>query len=192
MIWMVLSISGCSNISVQRMIPDTKHEKFVKGHETIRIGAVRGGEIKTKTAVRDLTHSDEITPELFSEALYQALEISKIFSQVKRSGETALLIEADLFSQEIRVKWPMTATLLVRYRLIDSDNGSTIWEKSIASVGKSPVSEMFEGARVLAIERAVKENLNKLLAELSSVFKDIKKEGGRPNEQGAKSKEQGA
>jgi len=168
--WTMLTLSGCTTLSVPDMLPERHKETLVSTSEVLRIGQVSGSEVKTDVMLRSVAPSGTITPPVFADTLIQALENSGIFARVVQSGASDLQLDANLVSQEISVGFPMTCTLLVHYRLTDAHNGQTKWEKSIVSIGKSPASEGFHDRQKLANERAVKENLRKLLIDLSSVM----------------------
>ena len=170
LVWVVLALSGCTTLSVPDMLPEVPKETLVSTREALRIDQVSGDEVKTSVMSRSVAPSGTITPEVFADTLYQALERSGIFARILKSGAADLSLNAHLVSQEISVGYPMTSTLFVRYRLTDEHSGKTKWERSIISIGKSPASEGFRDRQKLANERAVQENLRQLLIELSSVM----------------------
>ena len=171
----VLVLSGCT-LSVTNMLPEVTKKQLTSTRETLRIGQVRRGNVKTNIMHRSLAPSGTITREVFEETLYQALERSGIFARIARSGEADLHLDAELVSQEMSTGYPMTATLFVRYRVTDGHSGQTRWEKSIVSIGQSPVSEAFRDRQKLANERAVQENLKQLLIALSSAVATAKEQ----------------
>jgi len=173
LVYTVLVLSGCT-LSVTNMLPEVNKKQLASTHETLRVGQVREGNVKTDIMHRSLAPSGTITPGVFEDTLYQALERSGIFARVVRSGEADLHLDAELVSQEMSTGYPMTATLFVRYRLTDTHSGQTRWEKSVVSIGQSPASEGFRDRQKLANERAVQENLKQLLIALSSVVATTK------------------
>ena len=166
----LIMLSSCTTLTVQEMLPAIEKEKLTSVKETLRIGQIRSSEIKTDVMSRSIAPSGTIAPEVFAETLSLALEGSEIFAQIVTRGKADFCLDADIVSQEMSIGYPMTATLFIRYHLTDEHSGKIKWKKSIVSIGKSPASEVFRDRQKLANERAVKENLEKLLINLSAVL----------------------
>ena len=149
------------------MVPERKHATTPR-KETLLLGSVGAGEIKTDPLYRSIADSGTVDPPEFTAALRETMLRSGMFSGVTDSGPAEYRLDAALVSQEMIPGYPMVATLLVHYELTDQRSGKLVWTKDIFSVGQSPAAEAFEDRQKLANERAVKQNLARLLDELAS------------------------
>lgn len=164
-----LAVVGCTSLSTTAMVPDLKHVATPR-KETLLLGPVGAGEIKTDPLYRSIADSGTVDPPEFTAALRETMLRSGMFSGVTDSGPAEFRLDAVLVSQEMITGYPMIATLLVRYELTDQRSGELVWTKDIFSVGQSPAAEAFEDRQKLANERAVKENMARLLDELADIL----------------------
>ncbi len=148
------------------MVPD-QIQATAPRKDTLLLGPVGSGEIKTDPLYRSIADSGTVDPPEFTAALRETMLRSGMFSGVTDSGPADYRLDAALVSQEMIPGYPMAATLLVRYELTDQRSRKLVWTKDIFSVGQSPAAEAFEDRQKLANERAVKQNLAQLLDELA-------------------------
>jgi hypothetical protein len=151
------------------MEPEFRSAESERKTYIVEIGDVIQGEIKTDPMLRSVTESGTIDAGVFRTALYTAVKGSGLFTETRIDQLGDLKLETDLVSQEMKIGYPMTSTLFVHYKLLDSERYAVVWEKSIVSIGKSPASEAFRDRQKLANERAVKDNLERLLQALKEI-----------------------
>jgi len=167
----ILLISGCRSMLIGNLLPNLEYNHSNYSDKNISLGVIRGGEIRTDQGMRDLSGKDEVTPELFSEALYLSLKKSNMFKNVIRGNGGSLEVEADLVSQEVIPGFPIKVILFIHYRLIN--DGAIVWKKSFISTENSLNGEPITESRVRAMERAVKNNLEQFLTLLPTALDSI-------------------
>jgi len=161
----VFMLAGCST-SVNNMIPVLNNKIFNHYNKTITIGPVISN---TPHSFSDVN----LDNKKFKEAVYFTLKKAHIFSKVIKKTKADYQLNIKIKAQGLRRESCLTFSfaLVVSYVLIDNKTGHEIWHDTIVSCCKKTVSDsLIGGTRMnMAIECAVKENLRKLVKELSKL-----------------------
>jgi hypothetical protein len=156
---------GCA-LSSKNMIPkldDTYHQS----DKSLKIGKVGGGEDYDMWL--EGTRVDD--PE-FLLALRSSLNESGLFKQPDASGDADYVLNALILTQDSPgAGFDMTASLFVKYTLVDTATEETVWQENIQSEFTAGCTSSCIGAvrANKAKEGAVRENLKVLIAKLSDL-----------------------
>ena len=166
----ILSLSlllvGCATPTQPRAMVPGNMEVLHRSQESISI-AVSGG--KRTTAVS----TPQISDEAFAEALRVSFLTSKLF--MASSSETKVpLYSLDAFIAQVTqpmMGLSMRVDMEVGYSLADTRTKKVLWQRSIQSTYTAAMSEAFVGVTRLrlATEGAARENIRKVLADISAL-----------------------
>jgi hypothetical protein len=127
--------------------------------------AVSGGS-KTSS-----TSASQISDDAFAQALRDSITKTGLFKEVSADGGryrlTAFIGKVD----QPMMGFAMTVKMEVSYKLVDMQDGQTVWAKDIASEHTAQVSEAFAGIKRLrmANEGAAQANIEQAIAALSAL-----------------------
>ena len=161
----LLGFSGCAqkalmqNMTVQHLDVNTYDTSF---QESISIQSTSGGR-ETNPAL-----SSQIDNEEFKKAVIASLINAGLYS---KDGKYKLKIEIVDIDQP-SFGFDMTVTMTVKYTLLNYEEKSIIFQKTIKSPYTATASDAFVGATrlTLANEGSAKENIYKLLKEFQTSY----------------------
>lgn len=171
-----LLVVGCAAYTprADQMVPARVIDRVSSVRPTIRLHPVTGGE--SPRLSDNAFDGVKLDARSFQEALGSALRGSGIFDRVIFSGAAPLELYAQILGQQSRFGsefGSMTVTLLVAYRLVDTEAGRVVWKENLLSQatadrGSGPSEVAIENMRTMmaAYERTAQDNLRQLLQAL--------------------------
>ena len=92
------------------------------------------------------------------------------FTRVETSGTTDYTLTAKILGQRIIGSYVNIELFLVRYELIESGSGQIRWSENIFTYVILSPDDIFAGdeRRVAALERASRDNINRLIEKLAA------------------------
>lgn len=170
--FVVLFLAGCATgAKMENMTYSGGAEGQITYDEPLKdqvaVESVAGGK-KTNPA-----WTSEIDNVAFEGALKASLESQGLYSESGRYQLSAELLKVDqpMFGLDF------TVTTYVKYQLLDTQTDKVVFSKTIAAPYTATVGDAFAGVKRLRLanEGSGKENIRKLLSELSGV--DINESG---------------
>ena len=168
---MAFSLFGCASMSpkplqLTDMVPRNPELTFRSSGKSISIGEIQGrlerGDMLYKITTFDLR-----------QIVVDGLKHTQLFSSVYASDQknADYTLTAHILGQPFVGGWSVTVALYVRYRIKRNDNGATVFNKRIQSVYTATISDGFQTVELLrkATEGAARENIKKLIEELSKI-----------------------
>ena len=169
----VLSVSfllgGCANLpTASQLTPDLNKSDYVTSDKTLTVGDITGKEQKDVLGVMTISVGNNV----FKDALLNTLKASGIFREVSPNPGGDYLLSAQIISQSLEGYSPTIQTLLVRYRLVESASGKSIWTENIFSEKSLSLTDISSGRERTNKLRQITfgDNLSKLVMDLNKVF----------------------
>lgn len=109
---------------------------------------------------------------VLTEAIVTTLTRSGLFSQVSTTGPADYRLSADVVGQQLVGTMSNISMLLVRYQLVDTVSGKTLWSENLFSFHHLSASDVFMGTDRVAqvVETAVRNNLKQLVGKISEAL----------------------
>lgn len=155
-----LLLGGCATLpDASQLTPTLSKSDYQYSNKSLTVGNVIGKEQKAGSWI-------VIGTDVVKAALIGTLKASGIFKEVSSESPGDFQLSAKIVSQELGMN---TLTLLVRYQLIESVSGKTIWAENIFSEKSISVAEIFLGdQRTQRLREIVfRDNFSKLAAHLN-------------------------
>ena len=167
-VFIFIVMSSCSHAPRPAyMVPTMEGLTFKNSNKSLNVEMVLGGE-----ETDELIKGSRIDSSSFLSALVQALSESNMFTNLNVSDNPDYSLSTLIISQSQPLFGiSMRVSMMVRYTLIEGDNGSQVWKKDIVSSYTAGFGEALMGATRLkkANEGAVRENIKLLLKELAAL-----------------------
>ena len=159
----LLLVGGCASpITHEALVPTTM--VIGKKHpETVRLSVSGGAATSEGLAISNAA---------LESALHQAIDGSKLFSQVVKGNGGDYILTANVFSvNQPMFGMAMTVKMEVGWTLARASNSKIVWQEAIRSEHTSKPGEAFAGVtRVrLATEGAVKNNIAEALSRIAAL-----------------------
>lgn len=161
-------LSGCANIDVNRMVPDTSSIPTPKFEKSIAVGQVTGAQEQT------FGGPAMVSDEQFKATLVQALDQSGMFRDVVTDGSADLELSAEFVAQGQGAGLNYLSALVVEYLIVDSTSRDEIWSDAYNSRHEVTVGDALSGSKrtVWAAEGSVRKNIAQLLEGLAEADLD--------------------
>lgn len=159
----LLLIGGCASPLAQEAMVPTGMVINKKHHETVRVDVSGGSETSERLVISNAS---------LEAALNQAINESKLFSQVVKGNGGDYLLTANLFSvNQPMFGMAMTVKMEAGWTLKRALDDKIVWQEAIRSEHTSTPGEAFAGVtRVrLATEGAVKNNIAEALSKIAAL-----------------------
>ena len=140
--------------------------------------AAQNSPLKANVAIKDVTGGQETNPMWksnvsssdFERALEASLRDAGLLSQNRQAGTHQLIAHMQNLDQPFAGA-SMTVTATVKYSLIERASGKEVFSRSMATPYTAAWSSAFVGAERLRLanEGAVRENLKRLIEDLSAL-----------------------
>ncbi|MDB5757631.1 MAG: hypothetical protein JWM30_920 [Burkholderia sp.] len=156
-------IGGCASPPMQEAMVPTGVVISKKHPETVRLNVGGGADAAAGTTVPNAA---------LEAALNQAINESKLFSQVVKGNGGDFILTANVFSvNQPMFGMAMTVKMEVGWTLKRASDDKTVWQEAIRSEHTSTPGEAFAGVtRVrLATEGAVKNNIAEAMSKLATL-----------------------
>jgi hypothetical protein len=156
-------IGGCASPLTQEAMVPTGMVINKKHHETVRVDVSGGSETSERLPISNAS---------LEAALNQAINESKLFSQVVKGNGGDYLLTANLFSvNQPMFGMAMTVKMEAGWTLKRASDDKIVWQEAIRSEHTSTPGEAFAGVtRVrLATEGAVKNNIAEALSKIAAL-----------------------
>jgi len=167
-IWAVYGLSGCGgrieSLQLNNMVPRNQELVFSSSGKSCYLSQFEGK--KDKIILFDVT-TDEL-----SKIVEDGLNHSKLFTSVSTAEKAGAYytLSAKILGEPVdTIAGGSTVSLYVRYRLTRNDTGARVFDKRIQSVYTAPDTSSGLTRMRLAYEGATRENVKKLLEELSKI-----------------------
>lgn len=159
----LLLVGGCASPIMHEAMVPTNMVIGKKHPETVRL-SVSGGA--------DTAEGLAISNAALESALHQAIDGSKLFSQVVKGNGGDYMLTANVFSvNQPMFGMAMTVKIETGWTLTRVSNNKIVWQEAIRSEHTSTPGEAFAGVtRVrLATEGAVKNNIAEALSRIATL-----------------------
>jgi ABC-type uncharacterized transport system auxiliary subunit len=172
----IMVLAGCAIVPPQasNMVPTPEAAEAAKpATKTLRVvttsdagqGSIyppSGGVFRWTMGSAEPTAKARLTDSAFRDALINTLAQSRLFKSVGDGGNQDYEIDASVFSQQVSMAgFSATATIGVRYKLIETASKKEVWSDSLVSQCD------FTGTESEGNERATRKNLALLIVLLS-------------------------
>jgi hypothetical protein len=150
-----------------QLVPPVDRAQFRPTGRSLTVDEVRGKEQKDVLGVQTISVPDAAVRE----ALAGTLIASGMFREVSLKPGGELRLSTQVIAQEL---WGYgTLVLLVRYRLVETGSGRTVWVGNIFSEKSISVSEIFAGTeRTQRLREIVfRDNFAQVAAQLDRVLR---------------------
>ena len=161
-------LSGCANIDVNRMVPETSPEPGKRFDKTIAVKTVTGAQEQT------FGGPAMVSDEQFKQSLVQALDESGMFRDVVTEGNADLEMSAEFIAQGQGSGLNYMSALVVEYLIVDGASQDEVWSDAYNSRHEVTVGEALSGSKrtVWAAEGSVRKNIAQLLEGLAEADLD--------------------
>jgi len=167
----------CAPVQVENMAPQIEQTATPKAAtKTVRVvGTTDPGTGSLMAMVGVIGNVGEpapqsrITDSAFRIALQNALTQSGLFKSVFAQSKADYELDGSVFSQQITNGWHYSATIGVRYKLVETATGKEVWTDSSVSQCDGGIGIMGVGAQSEANECAMRKNLSQLVDNLSKL-----------------------
>ncbi len=173
-----VGVTGCSTIPPQaaNMVPQQEQIVAPKAAaKTLRVVAMTVGSPGSTLAqafAQEPLAQTRITDGAFRDALMNTLAVSGLFKRVSAEGNADYEIDGTVYSQQMSTTgwgW-VTATIGVRYKLIETASGTEVWRDSSVSQCDSSIGfKMGIAMQSEANECAMRKNLLHLVEQLAKI-----------------------
>jgi curli biogenesis system outer membrane secretion channel CsgG len=155
---MLFLTTGCATTNPPvKMTPYLDYSTFTATGKSIRVAAVRVGEVQTPA------ESLQITGESYRNSLKETLVKTGIF-RVLAEGENAdYECQAEIVSQKVFPGLTANAILFVHYRVVDVRTKNVVFKSSVHSQ-----KDAYGGDLTNTLESAARENLTKIVSQISA------------------------
>jgi len=115
--------------------------------------------------------ASQISDEAFAQALRDSIEKSGLFAKVSPSGARYKLTGFIGKVDQPLIGFSVTVKMEVNYTLVDTQSGTTVWTKDIASEYTAKTGEAFAGVKRLRLanEGAARENIQQAIAAMAAL-----------------------
>jgi hypothetical protein len=115
--------------------------------------------------------ASQISDEAFAQALRDSIEKSGLFAKVSPSGARYKLTGFIGKVDQPLIGFSLTVKMEVNYTLVDTQSGTTVWNKDIASEYTAKTGEAFAGVKRLRLanEGAARENIQQAIAAMAAL-----------------------
>jgi hypothetical protein len=115
--------------------------------------------------------ASQISDEAFAQALRDSIEKSGLFAKVSPSGARYKLTGFIGKVDQPLIGFSLTVKMEVNYTLADTQSGTTVWTKDIASEYTAKTGEAFAAVKRLRLanEGAARENIQQAIAAMAAV-----------------------
>jgi len=115
--------------------------------------------------------ASQISDEAFAQALRDSIEKSGLFAKVSSSGARYKLTGFIGKVDQPLMGFSLTVKMEVNYTLVDTQSGTTVWTKDIASEYTAKTGEAFAAVKRmrLANEGAARENIQQAVAAMAAL-----------------------
>ncbi|TLZ09630.1 MAG: hypothetical protein E6K39_04005 [Gammaproteobacteria bacterium] len=127
--------------------------------------AVSGGKETSSTG------ASQISDQAFAQALRDSIEKSGLFAKVSPSGARYKLTGFIGKVDQPLLGFSLTVKMEVSYTLVDTQSGTTLWTKDIASQYTAKTGEAFAAVKRLRLanEGAARENIQQAIAAMATL-----------------------
>jgi len=127
--------------------------------------AVSGGKETSSTG------ASQISDQAFAQALRDSIEKSGLFAKVSPSGARYKLTGFIGKVDQPLLGFSLTVKMEVSYTLVDTQSGTTLWTKDIASQYTAKAGEAFAAVKRLRLanEGAARENIQQAIAAMATL-----------------------
>lgn len=148
---------GCATITPPvKMTPYLDYSTFSATGKTIRVAEVRVGEIQTPA------ESLVITGESYRNALRETLDKTGLFRVLPEGEDADYECKTEIVSQKVIPGLTANAILFVHYKIVDNRTKTIAFKSSVLSQ-----SDSYGGDLTTALESAARDNLSKIVHQLS-------------------------
>lgn len=115
--------------------------------------------------------ASQISDEAFAQALRDSIEKSGLFAKVSPSGARYKLTGFIGKVDQPLIGLSLTVKMEVNYSLVDTQSGTTVWAKDIASEYTAMTGEAFAAVKRLRLanEGAARENIQQAIAAMAAL-----------------------
>lgn len=171
LVLIIAFISGCASApTASQLSPEIDKSTYTATNRTLTIADVtEKQEQKSTWSALNTPLNSTVDPNTFKQALINTIKATGMFKEVSINSGDDYLLSAQIIAQRMEGSFTETSTLLIRYRLVESATGNTIWSGNIYSEKTLSTTDVFMGTERTKklLEITVNDNLSKLMAELN-------------------------
>jgi len=115
--------------------------------------------------------ASQISDQAFAQALRDSIEKSGLFARVSPSGARYKLTGFIGKVDQPLIGFSLTVKMEVSYTLVDTQSGTTVWTKDIATEYTAKTGEAFAAVKRLRLanEGAARENIQQAIAAMTTL-----------------------